>query len=397
MALLNKLISDVRLEIADKDRSFWDTDDEIIRAIEKTVSLMSRLLPRKGVVTEELEESWIEGNYVDISELLPADGRLGDAIHRVEYPVGRTPPELIPVEVMGNYLWLKTNVPIRAGESIRIIYQGTWTPPTIAAPGNYPPHLDSVVVIGAAGQALIFKAEHYTNLSAVTVEKALKTLDELIEIEFPDAPDPETGDLSYFIGKAKDTLVKAQSAFGTALATLGGMSSYLSSGADRIGLLPSAVSAARGHMSTGAPLINKVTIGDKVGETYGAYAINEISIARESVQSGVAYAQLAGAVEAKAGRESIIANGYIQEAVQHLAAIKHHLSIFESEVSLNRNKVEMYRAQLESMSRENNIPSQYLAIAGRCLASGQAKINEFLAALGYKPELHKSSSASEQR
>lgn len=391
------MISSIRIELNDRDGSQWQPD-EIIRAIEKTVSLMGRLLPKKGIVTATITSGMIvDDTYLDITTILPTTARLGDSIQRVEYPTGRTPPEFIPVEIMGNYLWLKTNVPIKAGEDIRLLYQGVWAAPTESAPGDYPPHLDNIVIIGATGQALIFKAEYYTHLSAKAVEKAMDILDELITITFPDAPDLTSGDIAYFMGKAKDTLVKAQSAFGTALATLSSMDSPLGEGASRISCLPLAATNARTYLGTGEPLINKVTVGDKVGEIYNQYAVTEVALGKEHVQSGVAYVNVAGGWEAKSGRESIIANGYIQEAAQHLAAVRQILGVFESEVTLNRNKVDMYRAQLESMSKENNIPSQYLAVAGRYLASGQAKINEFLASLGFKPELQKTQTSAKTR
>jgi len=392
MAILNQLISSIRIEIGDREQAIWQ-DDEIIRAIEKTVSLMSRLLPKRAMVTGNLGSSWIIGtHYLDISSILPNYIR----IEKVEYPTDMTPVNAITFDPIGSYLQFRVDHNLTVGDEIRIVYQGAWTAPTISESGDYPEHLNDVVVIGSSGQSLIYKAEYYVHKAAETVGSSQTVLDDLLNVSFPDSPDITVGELAGLLASAKTTLGKAQTAFGTSLTTLGSMDSMLTCGAERVCKLPDHVTAAQAHLTTGAPLINAVTVGDKVGEIYGQYASVEAAMGRENVQSGVAYVQLAGGWEAKAGRQSIIANGYIQEATQYLTALGKILDVFDAEVSLSRNKVDMYRAQLDAATRDTNLSSQYLDVAGRYLASGQAKINEFLAALGYKPEFFKNKASMAQ-
>jgi len=47
----------------------------------------------------------------------------------------------------------------------------------------------------------------------------------------------------------------------------------------------------------------------------------------------------------------------------------------------------MIDRELEVATRRETAAARYLDAAGRYLASGQAKINEFLGALGFRPEM----------
>jgi len=598
MALLNKLISDIRIEVGDRASDIWQ-EDEIIRAIQKSVSLMSRLIPKRTMVEGQLDSTWIkDGNYLDISELL--DDYI--KIERVEYPAGQSPPQVLTCEPVGKYLQFRGIPYLTTGETLRIVYLSTWKQPTISEPGDYPSHLNDVIVIGASGQALIYKAEHYVNESANIAKRIPELLDSLKELEavelpdiempeppvlvlpdppteytfikptppvFPSTPTPPASisldpltppdwtdfvstDQGVFdppappalptpmptppsppnvtsemadVGTALDAAIAC---FVNACSTLSSMDSPLSCGAERVSLLPTAITNARAFQTTGQALINAVTVGSDVGALFNQYALTEVGIARESVQSGVAYVQIAGGYEAKAARQSVIGNGYVQEAVQRLGVVRKILDQYATEVNAYRAELDgfiaevngtvsiyeaelrgeatgasvfaavmdgfrtqvadqanqiqvynldiqkflgeintfaeevrfligVYQAQIQaevagiqnytaqinayateiggeeakvniftsqinaytaamqgaqaeasiyatqSQTIKNNIDScvtqqkQYLELAGRYLASGQAKINEFLAALGYKPEYHRSRASMEQR
>lgn len=442
---LEEIIGNIRLELGDTATIPVWSDDELIRAINKSVSIMSRLIPRKNILEVTLQRTitgeslvissgtgtlaslplgeaalsipgktlnthyrvnWLTGVVTTISTGLPdntytvsytLDPTILDIspyltdfirIDRVEYD------EANPVfQLYDKYLvFTSSGVSLTHNNPLRITYLGKWTPPDYDAAGNYPSHMNDIVIIGASGQALIYKAEYYVQMAGEAVALSRSILDDLITITFPDAPDVATE-----LAAVTTALDAANAAFDTAIATLGSMTTPLGNAATALGKIDGRITTAAGFLTTGAALINKVNVGEKVGEIYGAYGSAGGSLAQKHGEEGTIFISLASGWEEKAARESIIANGYAQEASQRISAVQKLLDRHANEVSLNRNKVDMYRAQLEATTKETNLTSQYLAVGGRYLASGQSKINEFLAALGYKPELAKTASSAEQR
>lgn len=369
MATLHELISSIRLEIADRTGTQWQ-EDELIRAIDKTVSLMSRLAPRRDLVEDAVEAAWIKGSYLlDISSFLPDYIK----IERIEYPADESPPSILTADVIGKYIMFRTNPSLTAGETIRITYLGKWTPPTPIAAGNYPSHLNDIVIIGAAGQALIYKAESIVQLASQAFESLVAptayTFVKPTAPELPAVPTKPTAPTLSFTA--------AESAM-TAIAT--------------------EISAAKSYLATGDPLINKVTVGDKVGEIYGLYG--------NVLMTGAGHRSDEAAVRIKQ-IESII-NKYASEVTAFGSETNSYANNVSALVSLFRSKGEteniganVYASEVNAyVARINGQKAKadsLLDIAGRYLASGQSKINEFLSALGYKAEFSTQRAAAEQR
>jgi len=399
----------VKVELSDTTDFF--SEEEIDRGVMKCISLMSRFIPKKTMVEttwrkdvndetltiasstgtlakkpvkynsetvkdgsgnektrdtdytinyltgkiDEVGSNLPDGDYtvdyeldpimLDISTLLPDYIR----IERLEYPAGDVPANYPPFDVMQDLIILragKEDVKFVDRRHIRIVYWGKWTAPTTSADGDYPSHLSNVIVIGAAGQCLIFKAEKYVQ-SAVNALSELTPPDDytITKPEAPTAPDAPTLDFS-----------DAESALSEVAGTL---------------------VTALGYLSDGEPLINASTYGDRVGETYGAY----------------------GDVAAR------IAANYINQAIAYIREQEDALTKYANEVSSYGNEINAYRVERDiEVAEVNNFTAQvnkytaevteqemkvrsYLEIAGRYLASGQAKINEFLTAIGVKQEL----------
>ena len=372
MASLEQTLSSIRIELSDRDKDMWQ-DDELIRAIEKTCNLMSRLLPKKSVVTATLLTAWIDGNYVDISSVLDADEKLGDAILRVEYPTGSSPPEFIAFEVIGNYLWLKTNVAVTAGEDIRIIYQGIWTPPTLVAPGDYPPHLNDVVIIGASGQALIYKAENILQQAAEVFETLVApTAYTFVKPTAPSLPSvptaPTAPTLSFTAAEAAMAAVATE------------------------------ITAAKAKLTSGEAVINAGTRGENVAQNYGVYGKVVMDGTGHRVNESIARLRQ---VENILNKYSAEVTSFGSETNAYANNVSALVSLFRSEGELENIGASVYASEVNAyVARINGQKAKadaLLDIAGRFLASGQSKINEFLVALGYKPELHKTSSSAEQR
>lgn len=434
MATLSEVLSSIRIEVSDRDGSLWQ-EDELIRAIEKSVALMSRLLPKKSMISGEIESAWIEGNYLDISSLLPVADRLGDAIQRVEYPANRTPPELVPVEVMGKYLWLKTNVSLKVGEDIRIIYQGTWTPPNYMQDADYPPHLDNVVIIGASGQALIFKAESYVQKAASTVESIMDALNDIlaltldapdltapdkISLDFPTAPTSPTLDTltppskpsldslspptpptlnielrqdefetSYFdppdAPSLDDTItppdVPVDFSVPTApdLDTISAPSPPSSPALDftkietALDEISTLMTSASGYLTTGENLINAGTRGDKVGETYGSYASINTQMAKSYTDEAL-------------GRLNQIdreLQKYASEVTAYGSEVNEYANILSATVSKYRGEIEaqslwlnQYASDIQKYGQRLTQETQKISLYSEEVRGYLARVNE---------------------
>ncbi len=447
MALQDKLISDIRIEIADRETTIWQPD-EIIRAIEKATSLMSRLLFKRdilettivrtisgeslvissntgtlaykpvkvgtvtilgkkldtdfridyltGVVTEigsNLPDDTYAVSYeldsltLDISTLLPDYIK----IDRVEYPAGGNPPTFVAFDIQGSFLSIRTGT-LTEDEHLRIIYYSKWTPPTSDTEGDYPSHLNDLIIIGASGEALIFKAEEYTHRAITTLDDAVDIIEGLSGVTFPDAPD-----ISTYLTASISALTAAADALSDAETTVGSIDTALGLADAAFDNIESEVATGLGYLDTGEPLINEGTRGKDVGATYGNYASHLANLMRNYADEGGGFVAIANAWEAKAGRQSTIGNSYINEAVQRIAIISRLLEKYNTEADVANQEVNYYIAQAGIATQLMNISVQYLNTAGRYLASGQAKINEMLATLLQKPEMMMQRAAGEQR
>lgn len=448
MALLEKLINDVRIEIGDREEDIW-AHDEIVRAIEKSVSLMSRFIPKRSILETTIVRTvtgetltiasstgtlaykpikvgsvvitgktldidyrinYLTGVVTEIGALLPdasytvsyeLDPSLLSLttllpdyikIERIEYPAGVVPPTLLTFDTYGDILSLRAGTSMVGNDHLRIIYLCRWTPPTPTTAGNFPSHLDDVVIIGSAGQALIYKAEEYTHQARTAIVSATTVMDAIATVTFPTTPTYATE-----IGEAKTALAAAIVQFQAAVTTLSSMTTPLGSAVTAFDKISARVATGEGYLTTGDDFINTGTRGDRVGEIFGQYAAHEAALLQKFIEEGTADIALANAWEAKSARQTTIGNSYVNEAIQRLTVVSRILEGFSTEASVAGSKVTYYTAQLNKATQLAALSGQYLDVAGRFLASGQAKINEFLTALGIKVEFYMQKSSSEQR
>lgn len=431
--ILNEMISALRIELQDTTPAsyIWDEDD-LIRAIKKSVSLMSRLLPQRaivettlvrtitdealtitdntgtltykpikvgsvditdktldtdyrvnyltGVITEigsNLTDSppnytvsyVLDPHMLDISSLLPDYIK----IERYEYPAGDAPPTLITGDVFGDFVVFRGDITLSEDRHLRIIYLGRWTPPTPSAEGSYPVHLDSAVVIGSAGQALIFKAEYYVQEAASALsDLTAPTLHVFTNPSAPNLPSAPT---------APDAPSLSFSDTETAL-----------------GAVASEITAAKAHHTTGAALINVGTRGEDCGKIYGEYAAALVRAAEARATEAVMRARIQE--DAVALYASEVAsygsdvNQYANEVSGTIGKYREQIQGEGTAVAANNAMIAKFVAQANEQEMKAR---KFLEIAGRYLASGQAKINEFLVSLGLKAEFPTSKAATEQR
>lgn len=457
---LVEMRADIRIELSDGSTFF--SNDEIDRAVQKTVSLMSRFIPKRAVVetvlyrdiddetltiasdtgtlsykpikkgsvtiTGEKEDTDYEVNYLtgvvtEIGSLLAdgdytvsyeLDNRLLDIstllaeetyirIDRVEYPAGDDRPTKVPFEVFGEFLSIGGDNVLTDDEHLRIIYFKPWTAPAAATDGDYPEHLDDPIIIGSAGQTLIFKAEKYVQQSITELELVNAAADSMAT---------PLADINTALDKVSTNVTLASTALtkvATYLETNGtsdNAKEILADITDDAADLRTAIETALDLASTyltnattppsahdylvdGDDKINTSNTGQNVAENYVEYAKAAIAIynsligeattrlsnLRSYIEEARGWVELGNAFTAEGAQRINAAMAFVQEAGQRVAEV---------------NAWAIQADRYTTTSRE------YLNIAGRYLASGQAKINEFLIAIGVKPELYKTQALSEQ-
>lgn len=299
------------------------------------------------LVTYEMDD-----RILDMTSLLPKEDYI--RIERVEYPVGSDPPTFLTFDPLGEDLLLIKGSGVSLSEDyhIRVRYLKPWTAPATLSEGDYPKHLDNAVIIGATGQVLIFTAEKYV-LAAVA---ALSSITAPTDYSYSAPTKPTAISLSWTeYTKANDKISDLETS--------------------EAGMLVDAVS----YLTTGAALITTINDAERVAENYAAYAQTKLAV-------------VAGYRE--------LARAFLEE---QMAAVNNYIAatgVYNGEIAVQTGGVNNFAAQVQKYDAEIRDQAMkvdyYLQAAGRYLASGQAKINEFLTMLGVKPEFFATKSSSEQ-
>lgn len=442
--LLSQLLAALRIELQDlNEDAYVHSEDDLSRAIRKSLSLMSRLMPLRtmvettvvrevtgetltissdtgtltykpikvdslsipsktldtdyrvnyltGVVTEigsNLPDTTYTVAYELDSQRLDISSLLSDyiKIERMEYPAGESPTAFPTFDIVGDFIVLRSStISFTEDKHIRLIYLKKWTPATDTIEGNYPSHLNDAVIIGSSGQALIFKAEKYTQAAITAIVAGKTVLDGLSAVAATSAPSIVTE-----INAAEIALTAATARFAAGVTAIGSMTTPLGNSATALGKITDEIGAgtdsAKKYLQDGDDFINAATRGTRVGEVYAVYANTKLGMAQGYEREGTQYVALALGWEAKGSRESALGNGYVNEALQRLTVVSRLLDKYRLELDSNAISISSYSRQLEQVIRYEAIANQYVATAGRFLASGQSKINEMLIMLGLKIE-----------
>lgn len=460
----------IRIELSDTATFFSAT--EISRAVGKTENLLSRLMPKKTVVETTLVRAITgetlaiasstgtlaykpikPGSVVITGETLDTDYRInymtgvvtevgsllddGDytvaydldpqrldissllsdyiRITRVEYPAGDEPPTYLgSYDIIDNFLIFHKDLSLTGNKHLRIYYDAKWTQATGAASGDYPTHLDDIIIVGAAGQCLIFKAEKYVQQAIAELELANAAADSmatpLAAIDTALNKAVETGSEGALLA-VKDALDKVATYLETN-GTTDNAKDVLANITDEIAALRAAISTAHDAANT---YLDEVDTTDLALATYGAEAllkvpvdstlINTITIGKDVARI---YRELSGGWVSTAGARISAALAFVEEANSRLSTVRSYieeamgwmrigedftaeavqrLGIVNAYIDEATQRVAEVNAWAIQADRYLMTEREYLTIAGRYLASGQAKINEFFVMLGFKPEL----------
>ena len=115
---------------------------------------------------------------IDISTIIPELIR----ITKVLYPADKVPEQSVAFSIWENMLTLGSPRPGVSQEAmvdkehIAIFYEARHAPPTDVSSGSYPEHLNQVVLIGAAGYALLIEAIQYEQQAVTDLASARTAL-----------------------------------------------------------------------------------------------------------------------------------------------------------------------------------------------------------------------------
>lgn len=316
-------------------------------------------------------------------------------INRVEYPAGSIPTTYVTsFDWVDGYLILNGTVVMATGNNIRIYYDAQWTGAT-TEDADYPTTLFKTGIIGASGNALLYKAEKYiqTSITAITTltpptSPTLNTITAPSDYSVSKPTSPTLGSTITPVTPVTPSFTAVETAL-TAIAT--------------------AQTAAIAYLTSGAALVNTLTVGDGVASTYGQYgnitmegaghrtneAITRLKQIEVSVSNYVAQVQAYSAqIQEIIGSNTSLVNKFSEEIENERLGVQNHASLvqkYQYDIEQNNILVAKYQQDVtkynqQVQDRELTIRN-YLDIAGRYLASGQAKINEFYQLVGIKPEI----------
>jgi hypothetical protein len=391
--LLSAMRQAIRIELQDIDaETEVYKEEELDRAITKAGALMSRLIPKRDLLEDTLEATMFSSAN---DYKLKISGMLSDYVRleKIEYPVDDTPPCYPTFEVLGDYALFKGAQEFTTGDTIRFIYLKRWTMPTLAAIGDYPTHLDEAIIIGASGESLIYKAQLYTKQAVDLITASGTNIAAVPTFTVPTAPTITTN-----LGVAIAQLVLASAEF---LKDTSNALNLNSAGITTAELelvqTKAELTTALGYLTSGAALINSATRGSNVGEIYGQYANAAANIAGVSAKIVDAYLSIAATLKTISDIYAATGNGYIAVAVQYLNEVEKELDKYRLQLEASNQNLTYIARLLDVSARYETSTKQLLEVAGRYLADGQSKIQEFMMMLGYKPEFVSSKSSSEQR
>ncbi len=416
----------VELEIDDSGAIF--SDALLTRGVVKSVALMSRQIPKIAITEHRLERkitgetltiasntgttsfkpirvgtlkipdkkentdysvNHMTGVVTEIGALLPdadytiayeLDPQILDLstfltdymrIERIEYPAGLTPPNLVKAgDIFESFMFFNDDINLTTNEIIRITYRTVWAEPGASA-GDYPPSLDTPIIIGAIGQALISKAELYTQTAKSEIDLANAAADSMAtplaaiatalgKVALYLETNGTTDNANDVLSNITDNIANLRTRIYAALDT---HSTYVTGATN-----PS----AKQYLDDGDAYLLATTDADQVPQKHAQYAQMALSLYKSLVEEAVVRLNALRSYIEEAGGWSDIAKTFIAEGSQRI-------------VEVNSWAIQ---AGVYSSNSVN-----YLNLAGRYLASGQAKINEMLIMLGLKPEynMYKSS------
>jgi hypothetical protein len=261
-----------------------------------------------GVVTE-IGALLPDGNYTvtytidqqlfNFATLVPTFMRIED----IEYPVGQI-PQLHPsfdvvnrsiICLSGDNYWMNNY-------HMRILYSGIWTPPTETADGDYPEHLDEVVIYAACGTLCLMQSSKKLTAAATSYASGTSALS---SIATP-------------LGSGLTALAAVDADESAASSQLSQGATPLADADTALDAVATAESNARGKLSTGAGKIETLNAaGQQVATQYKEQAEIEVGLGNNRANEGSQRIAVAEKYRGFAEIEAALGSNRVNQGAQY--------------------------------------------------------------------------------
>lgn len=407
------MLSSIRIELGDVGIDKNWTEDELCRAVDKSVALMSRIIPDRGIAETTLKRR-IDGETLTVTngvgklKYIPVEVDtllIAGKVHNIDYTVNHITGEVNSIddklidddysvsysldthllylkdiikdyirierieynkvnpvaEYYGDYVNLR-NVTLEDNKVLRLIYLKKWDSPTITNEGNFPSHLNDAVIIGSTGQALIYKAE-------TLMRKAVDELNNIGKV-FADI-DAEIPDLPTVTPPNAPTISKpnAPNSYTLDMPTLDSFPQAPSPPSAEVIVFDDFNNAyeaiakelddntinADDLLEAGESLINAATRGERPSEVYNNYAITKVNMAQIRLQSA---AQQLQKIETKFKTKEYNLNWYTHKVNIFVAESNNIINAYKEQVNAQvtgLNKVAVDTALFQAEIQNENL------------------------------------------
>lgn len=151
---LTNMRNRLRIDLHDNDSAnyLW-TDDHLDRHLGRALRELSTVQPRPDVTTIQTGPDGRSVSLATLTDLV--------RVEAVEFPVGESPPSYVDYSLRGAALTLLTYEPPGPDQSVKVHYGRLHT--LDAATSTIPPHLEELLLAGAAGYAAMDWSVHAIN------------------------------------------------------------------------------------------------------------------------------------------------------------------------------------------------------------------------------------------
>lgn len=390
---LTTLITNLRTDLSDIAEAAW-TATELERAIERSISDLSRFLPRELILDIDLSTATIIGNVsIDLADYIDAvDGMEGFIrVQRAEYPADEVPQVFCQFELYGTMLTItgfgesSGQESLSSSQTLRIYYEAPHTMPDDDVVGSAPAFLDNTVLLAAGAYALFQKAVdllHQSDANSVLANTALTAASTALAKVATYLENNSNENSKYWLTKITTDITSLRTAL---LAAMDGANSNL----DAVTGDLSAADSANGYLASyvtgsSAPSVKKY-LDD------GAALLNTIADGGEGQEVPLAYREFANVVRnslvtpLERHREFLAANAtartnaamiYAQEAAQRLGNLRSYIEQAEGWGAIATRFINEAEQRLADSYQYNSIATNNMSLAEKFRAEAIERRNE---------------------
>jgi len=391
-----QLIYDLRTDLGDIPETEWDAV-ELIRALERANSDLSRFLPRELIFDLELTSTIIEDDVmVDLSDYIDEDDGMEGFIrvHRVEYPTGQVPQSFVNFDVFGQMLVItgmsesEGQQALLAGDTIRIYYDAPHVLADDDEPGTCPPFLENTMIMAAGAYALFQRALdmiHLADTDFASARTALTTAATALAKVATYLEDNSDEDSVFWLTKITTDIAGLRTAV---LADLDPLNSYLDAVASDLTAADGVINDYMGttnyldggtepdikaYLESGDALLNTIADGgegQEVSHAYRQYAqtVKDSLIATHENNRRMLYQNAVARTNA--------AMIYAQGAAQRLSNLRSYIEQAEGWGSIAARFIAEAEQRLADSIQYNNIATGNMELANRLKEQAIARRDE---------------------